>query len=167
MEPELYQFKITLSDSEPVVWRRFIVNNDATFHQLHGIIQIVMGWENYHMYVFAFKKQHIVMPEMDAYSFGEWSPFANEVCLHDYINRVKQKFIYIYDFGDDWQHEILFEKRLPVEKGIVYPNCLDGEYACPPEDSGGILVFDQSADNYTRQRFSAGRVNKKLRKLEW
>ena len=49
----------------------------------------------------------------------------------------KAKFIYEYDFGDSWQHTVLIEKILPVEKGNHYPMCVKGKRACPPEYIGG------------------------------
>ena len=48
------------------------------------------------------------------------------------------RFEYEYDFGDGWEHEILFEGCLKAEKGTRYPLCLEGARACPPEDVGGI-----------------------------
>ncbi len=48
------------------------------------------------------------------------------------------RLTYEYDFGDDWQHELLVEKIHPAEKGTHYPICLEGAGACPPEDVGGV-----------------------------
>lgn len=42
-----------------------------------------------------------------------------------------------YDFGDNWEHEVLFEGCLRASPGARYPICLEGERACPPEDVGG------------------------------
>ena len=50
--------------------------------------------------------------------------------------RVKQG-VYTYDFGDTWDHVVLFEKTLPAEKGSSYPRCVAGKNAHPPEDCGG------------------------------
>lgn len=51
------------------------------------------------------------------------------------------KFTYEYDFGNGWQHEILFEGSPKKEPGKKYPLCLEGDRACPPEDVGGIGGF--------------------------
>ncbi|MCP5048411.1 MAG: plasmid pRiA4b ORF-3 family protein [bacterium] len=167
MKDELYQFKITLTRSDPLIWRRFRVNSDVTFHQLHGIIQKVMGWKNYHLYAFAFKQHHILMPEMDAHFFEDESKYANEVCLYEWAKRVTQKFLYIYDFGCDWQHEIRFEERIPIEEGIVFPICTEGKMACPPEDSGGVYGYYESLGEKDPDSFNIDEVNNNLRKLEW
>lgn len=47
------------------------------------------------------------------------------------------KIFYTYDFGDNWEHEILVEKVLPPGQGPKHPECLAGKRACPPEDVGG------------------------------
>ena len=51
------------------------------------------------------------------------------------------KAIYVYDFGDDWEHTITLEKIQPREKGVHYPLCLKGKRACPPEDCGGVWGY--------------------------
>ena len=38
----------------------------------------------------------------------------------------KVRFIYEYDFGDSWQHEILLEKILEPEPNVAYPRCIEG-----------------------------------------
>ena len=61
-------------------------------------------------------------------------------------NRRKFRFIYEYDFGDSWNHEILFEGLKKTEPGKKYPLCLEGERACPPEDCGGIWGYPDFID---------------------
>ncbi len=61
------------------------------------------------------------------------------IMLSDLLPMSKRKirWIYEYDFGDGWRHEIIFEGHPRLEKGQKYPLCLVGERACPPEDVGG------------------------------
>ena len=53
----------------------------------------------------------------------------------------KQKFVYEYDFGDSWEHEVLVEQVLPPDPAFKHPACLAGGNACPPEDCGGIYGY--------------------------
>ena len=55
----------------------------------------------------------------------------------------RAKVVYRYDFGDDWRHEIVVEKIIPAEPGVAYPRCTDGRRDAPPEDCGGIWVFNE------------------------
>ena len=61
--------------------------------------------------------------------------------LHQITEREGFKFRYEYDFGDGWLHQVLVEKILPPEPGQVYPVCIKGRRACPPEDVGGIWGY--------------------------
>jgi hypothetical protein len=53
------------------------------------------------------------------------------------------RFEYEYDFGDGWEHEVLFEGCLQAEKGDRYPVCIEGARACPPEDVGGTSGYEE------------------------
>ena len=50
--PSIYQLKITLDRISPFVWRSFQVRSDIKLTRLHETIQIVMGWQNCHLYSF-------------------------------------------------------------------------------------------------------------------
>jgi hypothetical protein len=132
-EKRVYQLKVTLRDIRPPIWRRIQVGSDTNLQKLHRILQTVMGWYGGHLHEF------FVFGE----SFGDPKGMEGEimderkVTLGRLITGEKEKFHYLYDFGDSWEHEILVEKILPLEKGTRYPVCLTGKRACPPEDCGG------------------------------
>jgi hypothetical protein len=56
--------------------------------------------------------------------------------------------VYLYDFGDGWEHKVELEKILPREAGVRYPICLGGERVCPPEDCGGIPGLRKTPGNH-------------------
>lgn len=140
----IIQLKITLRWSKPPIWRRILVDKTITFEKLHYIIQLAMGWTNSHLYEFDINGQIINgpyedlnMPFQDAIA----SINSSKVTLDSFITEIKQKFDYVYDFGDDWVHQILVEKFLPLDTQIQYPICTAGKLNCPPEDCGGIYGF--------------------------
>ena len=57
--------------------------------------------------------------------------------LADFAPGAKAEFLYEYDFGDGWQHEVRVEKVLPPDAAFKHPLCVGGANACPPEDCGG------------------------------
>ena len=79
------------------------------------------------------------MPEFDF--GGEQMRDEKTVKLSQLIPGEKFKFIYLYDFGDSWEHELLIEKVLEAEAGVDYPICTKAKRACPPEDCGGIWGY--------------------------
>ena len=141
---EIIQLKIILKYSKPPIWRRVLIHKDASFHDLHNVIQSVMGWENCHLWEFDFKNAKIGLSnnEMQDFSFNEVEIIdAEEITLDSCISKPKEKINYEYDFGDGWIHEIIVEKFLPKEKGTAYPICIKGKLNGPPEDCGGIWGY--------------------------
>ena len=51
-ESKIYQIKVTLKYSRPPIWRRIQVAGETTFHELHDILQRVMGWDDSHLHEF-------------------------------------------------------------------------------------------------------------------
>ena len=136
----LYQFKITLLEVPPPIWRRIQVRN-CTLDKLHERIQTAMGWTNSHLYQFKINGERYGDPQrIDVPSEDYYCVDATVTKINDILPMSGERFHldYEYDFGDSWHHEILFEGCLPTSKGIRYPICLEGERACPPEDVGGV-----------------------------
>jgi hypothetical protein len=52
--------------------------------------------------------------------------------------REGDRFLYIYDFGDGWQHSLRVERIAAADEGMRLPSCAGGARACPPEDVGGV-----------------------------
>ncbi|WP_291179325.1 plasmid pRiA4b ORF-3 family protein [Gimesia sp.] len=139
----LYQFKISLLKFEPSIWRRIQVQ-DCTLDKLHEHIQSAMGWTNSHLHQFEINGERYGDPELlDDGSGGFHCLDSTATNLSQILPRKKKRFSfkYEYDFGDSWEHEVLFEGQLPLEKNRKYPLCLEGEQACPPEDIGGIWGY--------------------------
>ena len=60
-----------------------------------------------------------------------------ETPIADHLAKKGDKADYTYDFGDDWEHRVSVVAIAPRAPGTVYPVCVDGRRACPPEDCGG------------------------------
>jgi hypothetical protein len=138
----IYQFKIALKHIKPPIWRRIQVPDNYSFWDLHVAIQDAMGWTDSHLHSF-----HIINPrtawEEEIGSPGD--PFFDDdpiipspdKKISKYFSLDNKKALYVYDFGDYWEHEVVLEKILPKEKGAEYPVCIAGKRSCPPEDFGG------------------------------
>lgn len=133
-DPEaIVQIKIWLLGISPMVWRRVLVANTCTLRELHGAIQVAMGWEGIHLYQFCLR----------AARYGSWelSAASPEVTLAALQLRKGARFAYEYDLNTPWRHEVRIENRMEPENGKAYPVCLGGNCACPPEDCGGREAY--------------------------
>jgi hypothetical protein len=139
----VYQFKITLQGSNPPIWRRIQVK-DCTLDELHEHIQLAMGWTNSHLHQFKIDERFYAAPEILGDGFDDDDDIDSATTkISDILPGTNKRFRfhYEYDFGDSWEHEILFEGILRAEPKVKYPLCLEGERACPPEDCGGIWGY--------------------------
>ncbi len=141
----VYQIKITLLECRPPVWRRIQVQ-DGTLDKLHEHIQTAMGWKNSHLHHFRIGDQLFGDQMLMEESFEEIEyQDSTKTMLSDIVRQEDGKqfgFQYEYDFGDSWQHEILFEGIVRAEAKVKYPLCLEGARACPPEDCGGVWGYN-------------------------
>ena len=137
------QFKIQLKDlNEPAIWRRLLVPPDIPFGMFHEIIQVAFGWQNYHLYQFSPKgwsSQPLIQPQFDDGYDDNETIDSEEITLAEIFTHARQTFVYIYDFGDDWMHQVKLEKITDQVIGTAV--CTGGGGACPPEDCGGIWGY--------------------------
>jgi hypothetical protein len=138
-EPQIMQFKVSLKYLSPPIWRRLLMPPDSTLGQLHLAIQRSMGWGNCHLHSFRFGNT-----EYGSGDVGEmdWED-EDSVTLEGVFVRPKMKARYEYDFGDSWEHDVVFEKFVAMEPGALYPQCIAGKRACPPEDCGSYPGYER------------------------
>jgi hypothetical protein len=139
----IYQFKITLLESKPPIWRRIQIE-DCTLDEFHQHIQTAMGWTNSHLHQFEIGGKRYGDPELLDEGFDDFE------CIDSTRTKISKilpksgkrfRFKYEYDFGDGWEHEVVFEGCPNRTPGVNYPHCFEGERACPPEDIGGVWGY--------------------------
>jgi hypothetical protein len=134
----VFRLRVTLLAIDPPIWRRIEVPGDVTLRGLHDVLQIVMGWEDYHLFSFDVGGTRYGPP--DPGGFVQFSD-ANAVRLGEVLRRKGEGMLYEYDFGDGWEHEIVVEQVFRAEGEPPPPRLLDGARACPPEDVGGPYAY--------------------------
>jgi hypothetical protein len=176
----IYQLKVTLNGSNPPVWRRVKVP-DLTLGELHDVLQVVMGWQDSHMHQFVVGGRYYGRSDP-----GDHMEADDEdgVLLSHILTGKRPRIVYEYDFGDNWQHDVILETTVEPKPGIKYPLCLEGERACPPEDCGGVWGYADFLEaigdpkhpehremkawiggKFDPDRFSVDQVNRELRRL--
>jgi hypothetical protein len=133
----VFQVKVTLAGvADPPVWRRLLVPVGIRLDRFHAVIQAAMGWDNYHLHVFSGGLAEYGIPDPELGYRDE-----RKATLRDLIPHEGGQARYTYDFGDDWEHDVVVEKLLAAEPGMGYPVCVAGAGACPPEDCGGVWGY--------------------------
>jgi len=140
--------KITLNDVKPAVLRRVEVPLGIRLDRLHLTIQAAMGWTNSHLY------------ELRAGDVGWSTPYPDADWADDFLDASKarlgdvledigtKKLVYLYDFGDGWEHTIMIERLADPEPGMLYPRLTGVNGRCPPEDCGGPLGLCRTARSH-------------------
>jgi hypothetical protein len=141
-----FQFKIQIKNiTRPPVWRRILIADSVTFEHFHQVIQTAFGWEDYHLFEFSakgFGSSEVIGTideEFDDLFEGTTKLDASQTKLSEIFESAGQKYTYIYDFGDDWAHQIMLEDIL--SDTLLRPELLAGKGACPPEDCGGVWGY--------------------------
>ena len=147
-ESTAYLLRIELRDLKPTIYREVLVDPAMSLAQLHEVIQAAMGWENSHMHGFAMpggkrlprfwnaQPDLRIEPPETQVGFDEEKPRStHKVRVKEALPKLKDKLLYMYDFGDDWEHVITFKSLVLTSEPL--PKLVKAEHGCPPEDCGG------------------------------
>ncbi len=152
----IYQLKILLQHTSPPVWRRILVHQDMMLSDLHETIQVAFEWFDSHLHCFEARRtngvsltnrnlsigiNHEQLQDLVDYDYDE-----EEEKLSNWLIKEKDKLVYVYDFGDDWRHEIVLEKIMDPMDGMAYPYCVKVMRGPVEEDSGGFMEEAEEVD---------------------
>jgi len=132
------QLRIRLLEVRPPIWRRVLVPATITLDRLHGVVQRAMGWNDVHLHEFRLGRDRwgdVDVEDDDGRLLDEFDVRLRSIIASG------DRLRYLYDFGDGWRHEIVVESEVDGLPGELYPLCVDGAGACPPEDCGGIAGY--------------------------
>jgi hypothetical protein len=185
----IYQLKVVLLGSKQPVWRHLQVPGDASLDWLHAVLQVAIGWTNSHLHQFRVGEDCYSDTRHHFAEFEDEPEILEErkFTLQQIAPREQDVFLYEYDFGDSWEHEITVDKILsPEVVASTTALCLKGARACPPEDCGGMWGYEnllkilknrkhpehQSMSEWLGREFDAEafdveKTNLWLRKLKW
>src|SRR5229473_2667667 len=108
----VYRLKVTLRGISPLIWRRLLVRADTSIADLHHILQLVMGWTNSHLHRF------LIHGKEDGITYDSGMGFADDpkqIRVADFHFRLRERFLYEYDCGDNWQHDIRIEQLVEAD----------------------------------------------------
>jgi hypothetical protein len=137
-----------------LVWRRIQVPTEYSFWDLHVAIQDAMGWLDYHLHEFQFvppDRARVERVGIPGDEFGDERPCRPDwkVPVSPNVREGMAPMLYLYDFGDDWRHVVMYEGQTPADAGATYPRCVAGARKCPPEDCGGSQGYEEFLNGIT------------------
>ena len=109
----------------------------ATLPELHELLQAAMGWVDAHLHEFVTDQARYGVPDED----GLDATCLDESRLDESRARLRDlgpRWMYRYDFGDDWVHDVEV-----LGRGAERPGCVGGSGGCPLEDCGGPPGHDR------------------------
>ncbi|NNE73548.1 MAG: plasmid pRiA4b ORF-3 family protein [Acidimicrobiales bacterium] len=136
-DPAATTLWIALREVQPSVWRRIVVPAETKLPKLARLLAAAMGWEGKHRHLF----------HVGDLTFGPADPEEiglideRRITVAQLLPTVGARLTWAYDFGDDWEHDVVVEAIDAIDAGVRYPFCLAGERACPPEDCGGAWGY--------------------------
>lgn len=136
----VHRIKASLRGARPPVWRRLEVPSDLPLSVLHEVVQTAFGWFDCHPHQFETSCGDFGDPAQEDF----WSRRADEstAAIAQVAPAPKDKVGYVYDFRDDWRHDLVVEAVVPATPGVRYPRCTAAHGAPPDEDCGGVTVFN-------------------------
>lgn len=145
-------FKIKIRDvAKPPVWRRVVIPHEYSLEKTHCVIQAAFGWTNSHMYKFSDKPYGGTFEIRPLFEEDKWIyedlrrsgrklTDSADIRLCDVFKGGVRKLVYLYDFGDDWVHDMTLEDIILTHHDHAL--CTAGKGACPPEDCGGPCGYE-------------------------
>lgn len=140
IDGDFYSIRVVLDGTRPSIWRQVRVPIDATFAQLHRLLQLTFGWYDCHLHAFDLDGMTIGPDPGDDIGIAEIDEADVRLCD---ILLPGDELVYTYDFGDNWEHRLSIEALEHRPGGDDLPDfaCQGGARACPPEDCGGVWGY--------------------------
>ena len=163
----IYEFKVQLKNTQPPVWRTLQVDSGMTFFEFHQVLQAAFEWEDSHLHVFNIlktngrKSQWVeISPDYSEFGFSnENARDEEDELLSDWFVVEKDHGLYTYDFGADWEHDIVLLQILAPSADLAYPRCVEAAGWAPEEDGIGMEMATEAVS----PKIVAAEVNNALK----
>jgi hypothetical protein len=146
MKDSIVRVGVSLLDVDPAIWRRIEVPARFTLKELHGVIQAVMGWADYHLHHFRIGGSLYGEPAPEDDDYDREIVDERKLKLSTLVVDGERIFDYVYDYGDNWCCVVVLEMIAPATHGLTYPRLIEGARRGPPEDVGGPWGYNEFLD---------------------
>jgi hypothetical protein len=143
--PRVLELELEFQDITPRIWRRVRVPADLKLADLHHVIQVVMDWADYHLHLFEVAGREYGPRPEEEWEREHWSGDDASISVSQALSQGNGGITYVYDFGAEWRIGIDVVSDT-VAPDPVQVECVAGEVAAPPEDSGGPVAYTKTLD---------------------
>ena len=175
--PTYFGFEISVLDIQPRIWRRFQLAAASSIETLHDAIQDAFGWQRKHLYEFRHLEENnsrakspirrIARCKQAEILDDEIVPFADELKLASFFAGKEDRYVYLYDFGDGWEHLVQLKDKVESSERFTR-RLVDGAMACPPENCGGPIGYEQILDYVAMSEEQVAKLDEAERpEVEW
>jgi len=134
----VYHVRVVVRGISPLIWRRLLIPADTTIAGLHSALQVAFGWSGEHLHRFMIHGTEYGISYLGG---GGFRDDPHRVRVAELGLRPTERFTYEYNFTAGWCLDLRVEKLQPSEPGRVYPRCVGGRRAGPPEEWAGPWAF--------------------------
>jgi len=130
---EIYTFKVNLKES-PEVWRKIEIKGSQTLHNLHKVI--FKAYERYDEHLYAFFLSNKPLDSSSEYGLPDpesSAKNAKRARIDSLGLPVKKRFLYLFDFGDEWWHSVQLLGIKQEEPKGKYPRIIESQGEAPPQ----------------------------------
>lgn len=145
-----YVLDVALAHIRPKIWRQLRVPGDLSLAELHDVLQLAFGWEDYHLHEFRVGQQRYGVPDPEEPNDDLFDDL--DATVASALPHRSSTMQYIYDFGDDWIHNVSVHRiddaapsHRPHSRSAPVA-CLAGKRCAPPEDCGGPPGYRELLD---------------------
>jgi hypothetical protein len=145
----VYIFKVAL-EGDKKIWRRIAIRGGQTLHDLHEAIYTAFDRDDEHLYSFYLAPKSVttssrrkLLQAATEYTcpYNTESPFdmdedsesAAKTKIESLMLSVGRKLFYLFDFGDNWWHELTVEQVDGKADSDKYPRVIEKHGGSPPQ----------------------------------
>ena len=150
----IFRFKVILPAEfkEDEVWRIIAISPQSTLVDFHKIIFKAFDRFDEHLWSFFMGKPFAKgTQEYLSRSFDDDFPrgtkvLASKIKLQDLPLDKRRKIYYLFDYGDEWWHDIRFLGEAEAEPGEKYPRIEEKHGESPPQ-----YLYDEEEEEYNEE----------------
>ncbi|MCI0464096.1 MAG: plasmid pRiA4b ORF-3 family protein [Gemmataceae bacterium] len=124
----VFVFKVALGK----VWRKIAIPARLTLEDLAGAILDSVDFDDDHLYEFTYRNRLGATVRV-SHPYCDEGPFTPEIEIGELPLNPGQSMTFLFDFGDNWQFNVLLEQIDPPNPRMKKPKLIESHGKAPPQ----------------------------------